>query len=427
MSAFSLDLSVLRLLAQRSKFERFAHSIPEGTINKETAVLVKRFGEFYKATDAQRITHAEFWPYLRSRYPNWKEKDIDYWKALTKPIDQPNPLGLDEQIITNLLSTELSNRALDLIEQWRSGGEVELGEALRGAVEQYDSALNRKVKVPLIQLGWEDMIQEETHDVGLHWRIKALRDSTRALRPGDFGIVAMRPDQGKTTLIASEVTYLARQLALMYPDEPRPGIWLNNEGPGKRIVSRLRQSALGMSISEIVDLGPEEAKRRYVEAIGGREDMIRVLDVHGFKSYEIEDIFRKHRPGLVVFDMIDNIQFSGGLANGGERNDQILEAMYGWARTQGVIHGFVGLASSQLSGDAEGMRFPTQKMLKDSKTGKQGACDFIITGGVDPATPNIRYIGMTKNKIKREGAKYSPNAAMFFDADRGRLVEPTEE
>jgi hypothetical protein len=34
---------------------------------------------------------------------------------------------------------------------------------------------------------------------------------------------------------------------------------------------------------------------------------------------------------------------------------------------------------------------------------------------------------MTKNKIKREGAKYSPNAAYYFDADRGRLVEPTEE
>jgi replicative DNA helicase len=171
----------------------------------------------------------------------------------------------------------------------------------------------------------------------------------------------------------------------------------------------------------------KEAQRQYIEAIGGREDMIQVVDIHGFQSYEVEDLIRKKRPGLVVFDMIDNIQFAGQTTNGGERNDQILEAMYGWARMQAVIHDFVGLATSQISAEGEGEKYPRQTQLKDSRTGKQGACDFIVTGGVDNNQPNTRYIGMTKNKIKREGAKYSPNAAYYFDADRGRLVEPTEE
>lgn len=427
MSTFSLDLSVLRLLRDRKKYERYANVIPEGTINKETADLVKRFGEYFKATDASELRHAEFWPFLRTRYPNWKEKDTEFWYALTKPIDTPNPLGLEEQIITNLLAADLGNKALSFIEAWREGKEVELGEALRQAVEQYDNALQRKVKTPVVELGWDEMVEEETNDVGLHWRIKALRDSTRALRPGDFGIVAMRPDRGKTTLVASEITHFAPQLVTLYPGETRPILWLNNEGPGRRIMSRVRQSALGLSVREIVELGSKEAQRRYIEAIGGREDMIRVLDIHGFQSYEVEDLFRKHKPGVVVFDMIDNIQFAGGTTNGGERNDQILEAMYQWARVQGVIHDFVGLATSQLSAQAEGVKFPPQTDLKDSRTGKQGACDFIITGGVDNNQPNTRYIGFTKNKIKREGAKYSPQAAYYFDADRGRLVEPEDE
>lgn len=427
MSGPTLDLSVLRLLKDRKKFERYANVIPTGTINKETAALVKRFGEFFKATSADRITHAEFWPFLRTRYPNWKDSDTEFWHALTRPIDVPNPEGLEDQIITNLLSEDMAGKALDFIEKWRSGQEVELGEALRHTVEAYDAALQRKVKTPNVELSWEDMLEEETNDTGLHWRIKALRESTRALRPGDFGIVAMRPDRGKTTLVAGEVTHFAPQLVGLYPGDFRPVLWLNNEGPGRRILSRLRQSALGLSVSEIVALGPKAASKMYIDAIGGREDMIQVVDVHGFQSYEIEDLFRKKRPGVVVFDMIDNIQFAGATTNGGERNDQILEAMYGWGRMRCVIDDFVGLATSQISAEGEGEKYPKQTQLKDSRTGKQGACDFIITGGVDNNQPNTRFIGMTKNKIKREGAKYSPNAAYFFDADRGRLVEPTEE
>lgn len=427
MSGPTLDLTVLRLLKDRKKFERYANVIPAGTVNKETAALIKRFGEFFKTTEVPALTHAEFWPFLRTRYPNWKEKDTEFWHALTRPIDLPNDPGMEQQIITNLLSADMANKAIESIEAWRAGGEVELGEALRLTVEQYDNALQRKVRTPVVELSWDEMLEEETNDTGLHWRLKALRESTRALRAGDFGIIAMRPDRGKTTLIASEVTFMAPQLVELYPNDFRPVLWLNNEGPGRRIVSRLRQSALGLSISEIVAMGAKAASKAYIDAIGGREDMIQVVDVHGFQSYEIEDLFRKKRPGLVVFDMIDNIQFAGQTTNGGERNDQILEAMYGWGRMRCVIDDFIGLASSQISAEGEGEKYPKQTALKDSKTGKQGACDFIITGGVDNNLPNTRFIGMTKNKIKREGAKYSPNAALFFDADRGRLVEPTEE
>jgi replicative DNA helicase len=426
MSTFALDLSVLRLLTERKKYLRFSNVIPEGTINKESAALVKRFGEFFKHTDAERITFAEFWPFLRTRYPKWSEKDIAFWRALVAPIDTPNPLGLEEQIVTNLLASALGNKALDFIEQWKAGGEIELGEALRTAVDQYEEQLNRKVRTPLVQLGWDEMLEEETNDVGLHWRIRALQESTRSLRGGDFGLIALRPDKGKTTIAAGEITYFAPQLAALH-EEFRPILWLNNEGPGRRIMGRIRQAALGASISDIVEMGAAEAQRRYVEAIGGREDIIRVLDIHGFNSYEVEEIFRKHKPAVVVFDMIDNIQFSGGATNGGERNDQILEAMYQWARVQCVIHDFVGLATSQISAEGEGEKYPKQTQLKDSRTGKQGACDFIITGGVDNALPNQRFIGFTKNKIKRQGAKYSPNAVYYFDADRARLVEPTEE
>jgi len=63
-------------------------------------------------------------------------------------------------------------------------------------------------------------------------------------------------------------------------------------------------------------------------------------------------------------------------------------------------------------------------MLKDSKTGKQGAADFIITLGTsnDPSLEAIRFIGTTKNKLRLEGQPQSPRAQMVMDATGGRYV-----
>lgn len=427
MSEFNLDLAVLRLLKSRAKYERYHSMIPSGTVNKETAKLIMRFGQFFDSTDAEHLTHAEFWPFLRTFYPKWKPKDIEFWDAATRPIDQDNALGLDEQIVRNLLATDLSNKALALIEKWNNGDEVELSEQLRQAVEAYDSAVTRKVKSADVVLEWDAMIDDEANGRGLTMRLECLNNVMKPLDEGAFGIFAMRPDRGKTTMVAAEITWWAPQLVDLYPDEFRPVLWLNNEGPGRRILARIRQSALGMSASEIRALGADKARKAYIKAIGGREDMIQVVDIHGWSSWDVEELVRKKRPGAVVFDMIDNIHFTGGLANNGERNDQVLEAMYQWARVLGVKYGFVGAATSQISAEGEGNRWPLQTQLKDSRTGKQGACDFIITGGFDPSMPHTRFIGMTKNKLKREGANASPDCQVTFDADRGRLNMPTME
>lgn len=421
----SLDLAVLRLLRDRAKYERYEKSIPSGTLTPETKALIKRFGEFFSTTDAARITFDEFWPFLRSRYPNWKPKDEAHWHALLKPIDKDNPSGLDDNIIRNLLTADLSAQALALIEKWSVGGEVDLSVALQGLVEQHEQTLQRKVKTPEVTASFAEFLQEEQNDVGLHWRLGCLNQSMRPLRPGDFGIIAARPDRGKTSFIADQITHMAAQLRVLHPDEQRPVVWLNNEGPGSRILNRVRQAAVGLTISELVALGPAALEVQYHNAIGG-EGMVRVFDIHGQQTYEVAELLRKYNPGVVVFDMIDNIHFAGNTLHGGERTDQLLEAMYQWARDQCVKFDFIGLATSQISDAGEQMQYPQQNMLKDSRTGKQGACDFIITLGEQTPFPSTRFIGCTKNKIVRQGGKYSPNEQVYFDRDRSRFNMPVE-
>lgn len=425
MSKINLDLATLRMVKTRDRYSRFASMIPAGTINRESVSILRAMGDFFKKTDADRITVENFWPILRTRYPNWSEEKAKEWHLLVLPLDRDNPHGMDEQIIENLLTTSLATELVDYISKWQAGEEVDLPLTIREKIETFEDSLSRKIKTPDVQLGWAEMLAVDEHNIGLHWRLECLQQHLRALRPGDFGILAMRPDQGKTSLGASEIAGMAEQLKELYPDEFRPVVWLNNEGPGERILSRIRQAVLGMSATEIREIGADEAQRRYIEALGGREDRIQVLDIHSFTSWEVEELIRKKNPALVIFDMIDNIKFGGATINGGERTDQILEAMYQWARVLGVKYKFAGIAMSQLSGDAEGMRFPTQAMLKDSKTGKQGACDFIITGGTDPNSPMTRYIGAPKNKLKREGMPSTPKAEVWFDMDRCRMREVT--
>jgi replicative DNA helicase len=167
---------------------------------------------------------------------------------------------------------------------------------------------------------------------------------------------------------------------------------------------------------------------QYLTLVGGVDvwDRIRIMDIHDYWHHEVEDIIKDQKPGLVVFDMIDNIRFGGDVGNNGQRTDQLLEAMYQWARVLGVKYDHPVLATSQISADGDGEIWPTLGQLKDSKTGKQGAADFILTLGAsnDPSLASQRFLGMTKNKLRRSKGKKSPQTEVYFDELRGRYVEP---
>jgi replicative DNA helicase len=251
--------------------------------------------------------------------------------------------------------------------------------------------------------------------------LNALNNSTRPLRPGDFGIVAGRPDQGKTTFITSEATYWAPQLP-----EDMNVIWLNNEGPGDRIIPRLYQSALGISMSDMKLMHSEgKLVDAYRAKIGGRLDKIRVFDIHGKTTGMVANILEENKAGIAIFDMIDNIHGFGDAA----RTDLMLEKMYQWARELMVRLNCIGIATSQISQDGDDMRFPALPMLKDSKTGKQGACDFqLMIGSIsDPAFQYSRFLSLPKNKLMRPDGKKDPKAEVQFDPVRARYEDMTME
>ena len=430
----SLDLTLLRLLKYRERFTRLHRSVPRQVLDPITQTVLADVGSYFNDfPDQGKLDHAAFFTFFKLRHPTLTTEQMGTYEHLLKQIQEDVPPEVEQGIMGRLVAAATAYDVASLLERWNRGEEVDLYASLRASVEQFEQDTQRKVKVPWVTTTIAELLADEENDTGLHWRLACLNMSMRPLRGGDFGVIAGRPDKGKTSFLTSELTFMAAQVAQMYNNECSI-IWLNNEGPGKRIIQRLYQSALDLTIPELVALHNTPSSKgfahlldeQYAAVMGGRLDMIRVMDIHGMKSHEVEDILRKVPFGLAVWDMIDNVQFDGGTTNGGERTDQLLEAMYQWVRVLSVKYDRPMLATSQISAEGDGLQFPTLGMLKDSKTGKQGAAEFILPIGAtnDPNMAGSRFVSLTKNKLHRHGGPKDPRCEVIFDGERGRYRRP---
>jgi replicative DNA helicase len=412
-----IDLNLLRLLKFKPEFYRIRGRIPEAAMDPQTNALLKDFAKYFEMfPDHDRVDHATFVPVFRARHPSLSAESRSAYETIIQNVmDHDVPAGTKEGILVSLLELRMGTELATLLTQYDAGDLPNIQAALSKVLDDFKSDAGIKSQ-DYLRDDIYDLLAEEQDDSGLRWRLDCLNQSIRGLRPGDFGIIAGRPDKGKTTFIASELTCLAAQL----PPE-QCALWLNNEGPGKRIIPRLYQAALGAVQSELIKgMQRGTLKDEYVKIMGAI-DRIRIVDVHGMDNYTVEGIIEKNRPGIVVYDMIDKIRGFGDAA----RTDLALEKMYDWGRDIAVKYEMAGLATSQISNEGDGLQFPTLGMLKDSKTGKQGACDFQLMIGAsnDPGLAAVRYIGMPKNKLRREGQPSDPRATVQYSPQRARYED----
>ena len=236
---------------------------------------------------------------------------------------------------------------------------------------------------------------------GYEWRLDALNRSLGPLRTGNFVIVAARVEVGKTTFLASEVSYLAQQLP-----KDRPVVWVNNEEESSVVFFRIVQAALGIESKTII-ADSKKAMVDYAALMGGNKDKIRVTkDMNNMR--DLETLFREVNPGLIIFDQLDKVD---GFKSD-EREDLKLGKIYKWARELARSYGPV-IAASQLSASAVEMKDPPfigLDALRGSKTDKPGEADVVITIGKykEPKSPEeemIRTINVPKNKLPGGGGK----------------------
>lgn len=412
-----LDVVLLQIMKYRKEFQRLMRTVPVASIDPKTKALLDDFGKYFEKFDHDRIDLAVFTPRFRQWHPSLTEEQFNSYKGILRQVDQDVDDNTREGILRDLYELALGTNIANLVSKYDAGDLVmPLSDYISAELDAF------KLNVGMKEVKWDDtdilaLLQEDINQDGIKWRLDVLNEHMRPMVPGDFGIVAGRPDKGKTSFMSSEVTFMAAQLA-----DDKNVLWLNNEGPSGRIRKRLYQSALGKSIRELVEMAedPEALKQAYIDAVG-RADKIRVVNIHGAHVGQVEAIIENSNPGIIIYDMIDNIKGFGGEA----RTDLQLEEMYKWARERCVKYECIGIAASQISNEGDGLQFPTLGMLKDSKTGKQGACDFQLMIGAsnDASLMYSRYMGLPKNKLRREDMPGDPRAEVMFKPNIARFED----
>lgn len=439
-----MDTTLLQIMRERKRFYQLKRMLNPKSVDTHTMAILNAYDSFFKLDDeCASIPISEgfqSWFFLTKGEKLGAEARAILTAIFKQAEREPSEIA-KKLIVKQILQADLAVKTTEIMDRYHASEDIDPAYELNRVYQEYSMAMEGTSKqFEFVELD-ADLFTEDQNNEGLQPRWPCLQMHMRPWRGGDFLIFAARPDSGKTSAIADNITYMAPQVAAsnaaqfveweaaQAPDEDKPKprciLWLNNEGPGKRILKRVVQAAFGLPMSKIVEKQTSGVLWQEYEAIiGGDKHIIKVKDIHNWTASMVEEIIKATNPALVVYDMIDNISFNNEVNNGGNRTDQLLEAMYGWGRNMAVIYDHVGMATSQTNGDAAELAFPLMHMLKDSKTGKQGACDAIIMMGnkeADAAQETVRWISTPKNKLSIEGMGKSPRAEMIFDYARSRF------
>lgn len=230
----------------------------------------------------------------------------------------------------------------------------------------------------------ESLLNDTIKTPGFRWRLDCLNKSIGSLRRGDFGFIFARPETGKTTFLASEVSNFLPQCAGSI-------LWCNNEEQGEKVMLRVYQAYFGVTLEQLYG-NVQHYRKAFTEQTGGR---FKLYDSAQINRNTVENLCKKLNPSLIIFDQIDKIE--GFKA---EREDLLLGAKYQWGRELAKQYGPV-IGVTQADGSGEGVRYLTMANVANAKTAKQAEADWILGIGAihDPGWESIRFLNISKNKL----------------------------
>ena len=398
-----MDYDVLYLCAKsKENLSKYRRYIKPHVVMKETNTILDGMDKYYKTfpsvTDFAWDSFTAF--LIADQSKRLTDDSIVKLRMMLSKAKSFVPHHAHEEVVKTLIELDYLALIMEECEKVKEGSSdlehvhILATNALKD-VERYIEKDELFVSADL------SAIADRITSSGYEWRLDALNRSLGPLRTGNFVIVAARVEVGKTTFLASEVSYLAQQLP-----KDRPVVWVNNEEESSVVFFRIVQAALGQE-SKVIIADSKKAMTDYAALMGGNKDKIRVTkDMNNVR--DLETLFREVNPGLIIFDQLDKVD---GFKSD-EREDLKLGKIYKWARELARSYGPV-IAASQLSASAVEMKDPPfigLDALRGSKTDKPGEADVVITIGKykEPKSPEeemIRTINVPKNKLPGGGSK----------------------
>jgi replicative DNA helicase len=233
----------------------------------------------------------------------------------------------------------------------------------------------------------EFLLAETVRKPGLRWRLQCLNKSIGSLRKGDFGFIFARPEVGKSSFLASEVSYMLTQLT----EDSGPIVWFNLEEQGSRVMLRMYQAYFGITLEALLS-NPKKYKDAFREQVRGK---FMLVDNANLDKKEVERIMKATKPSLMVQDQTPKIK--GFPA---DRDDLRIGSIFLWSRELAKEYCPV-IGVSQADGSAEGQKWLTMDHVANVKTAAQAEADWIMGIGKTHAdgAEFVRYLNLSKNKL----------------------------
>lgn len=305
-----------------------------------------------------------------------------------------------DEIQTRSLSYELASVALAVSEGKKTVEDILL------FLPKFEKSRATEEASPFITTSLTELYDESYKHPGLRWRLNSLNHSLGSLRKGDFGFIFARPETGKTTFLTSEISFFAQQATSSI-------LWFNNEEQHRKVMLRIIQAALGISMQELSkDLSMYE--QEYIKQTGNR---IQIPNLDIIHKRDVESICKEHNPSLIIFDQLSKIK---GFTN--DRDDLRLGSTFEWARDLAKQYAPV-IGVNQADGSGEGKKYLTMDNVAGAKTAVQAEADWILGIGKsnDQGFEMIRHFNICKNKLMGDQDSKPEMRHGKFDV----LIQPT--
>lgn len=405
-----IELSILKCFFNRKNLESYKDLINPKTLSRQSLIIIKDLEIYFQNRITQQDIDINDFSvfFFNDRHPYLDDKSVTEFKYIFESLVE---LELSEDIQTLISAFKKQILYEDIKKDINSNNDI---EEIESKIEHYKEQ-NKKENLDSVfnDMDLNSALEFTDRSSGLKWRCKALQQYfDGGVIKSDFILIAGFVGAGKSSFIASEISFMGEQLK-----DDEYILWLSNEGSYLSLLPRLYSAALNQPTKTIRSWS-KEAEAKYKELMKGNKNRIRILDIQGWSAKQIEQLIKKRCPKLAVIDLVDNINGFDKYSNK-ESSWEKYGKMYQWCREIATQYCPI-LGVTQLNGDGEDSMYPKMTQLRGSRVEKQAACTALLTIGSIIGDNRTRYLSFPKSKVRADLDDWK--AIVQFDAERCRYI-----
>ena len=375
-------------MRDRENYNKYFHVTTSIIFDKEISTILKTIEQYYNTIEHHNyISFDEFTNFFNINNSTLKDKEsIITIAKLIYDIDVSDSLILE--VIKNMVERDTCNKIVQKLLPVLTENKFGVLASVDEDIKSYLSILAKQEKEsPFDEDSLDELLEANVTGEGLSWRLQCLQDDLGILRQGLLGHVFARVETGKSSFLASELSYMAGQLK-----EDENIIWFCNEESTGRLKLRLYSAILNSPMDKI--LNSKDVAIREFNKRGGNKIKL-IGDATNLNL--IRNICFEYKPKLIVIDSGDKVSFPG---DKGMEGPMKLKELYWRYRQLANEFNTTCITVGQACAEAAGKKWIEMHHMDYSKTGKPAELDFAIgIGKLMDDEDGLRYINIPKNKL----------------------------